>query len=98
MPHAAQASRKPACWIPVGVWHSCQPCTQTWSALCLSLPPSCQVFNEQNSPFYEANSAAAAAALAELSEDDAGEANKKYSINGFLYCNLPNLNMTVGDK
>ena len=73
------------------------PATNLASPL-LSLPSSLQVFNEQNSPFYEANSAAAAAALAELSEDDAGEANKKYSINGFLYCNLPNLNMTVGDK
>lgn len=56
------------------------------------------MYNEQASPFYEANSQAAAAALAELSEDDQAEANKKYSINGFIYCNLPGLNMTTGQR
>jgi hephaestin len=59
-----------------------------------------KVYNEAASPFYEANSnsKAAAAALAELSEDDQAEANKKYSINGFIYCNLPGLNMTTGQR
>lgn len=56
------------------------------------------MFTETNSPFYEANSAAHAAALADMSEDDAIEASKKHSINGFLFCNMPNLNMTVGDR
>lgn len=58
------------------------------------------MFDESKSPFYEANSAspAAAAALAEMSEDDQGESAKKMSINGYIYCNLPGLNMTVGDK
>lgn len=56
------------------------------------------MFNEAASPFYEANSAAAADALAELSEEDKAESDKKYSINGFIFCNLPGLNMTVGDR
>ncbi|GBF99637.1 multicopper ferroxidase [Raphidocelis subcapitata] len=58
-----------------------------------------QVFNENNSPFYEENMAAAdPAALAGLSEDDLMESNTKYTVNGFLWCNLPGLNMTVGDR
>jgi hypothetical protein len=56
------------------------------------------VYTEKNSPFFEANSAAHAAALAGMSEEDQDESNKKYSINGFIYCNMPNLNMTVGDR
>lgn len=57
-----------------------------------------QVFNEANSPFNEANTARAAKALAALNEEDRAESAKKYSINGYLFCNLPGLNMTVGDK
>jgi hypothetical protein len=58
-----------------------------------------QVFNENKSPFYEENMAAAdPASLKALSEDDLIEANTKYSINGFLWCNVPAVNMTVGDK
>lgn len=57
-----------------------------------------QVFNEGASPYYEANAAAAADALAEMTENDRVEANKKYSINGFLFCNVPGMNMTVGDR
>lgn len=57
------------------------------------------MFNENNSPFYEDNMAAAdPAALKELSEDDLLEANTKYSINGYLWCNLPGLDMAVGEK
>lgn len=56
------------------------------------------MFNEEKSPFYEANSVGAAAALAELSEDDRMEGNMKYSINGYIYCNLPGLNMTTGQR
>lgn len=57
-----------------------------------------QVFNEADSPFAEVNNAAYAKALAALSEEDQAESAKKYSINGFLFCNLPGLNMTVGDR
>lgn len=58
-----------------------------------------QVFNENNSPFYDANMAAASPkALAALSEDELLEANTKYSINGYLYCNLPGLDMGVGER
>jgi len=60
--------------------------------------PVLQVFNEEASPYYEANAAAAADALAEMTEEDRTEANKKYSINGFLFCNVPGMNMTVGDR
>jgi hephaestin len=56
------------------------------------------VYNEANSPFYEANAEAAAEALAELSEDDAAESNMMYSINGYIFCNLPGLNMTTGER
>jgi hephaestin len=56
------------------------------------------VFNEESSPFYESNAAAASSELAALHEDERQEGNKKYSINGFLYCNIPGLNMTVGDR
>lgn len=59
---------------------------------------SLQVYNEANSPFFEANQEAAAEALAELSEDAAAESNMMYSINGFIFCNLPGLNMTTGER
>lgn len=73
-------------------------CTLTHVPAPPSPPP--QVYNEHASPFYEANSEpeAAAAALAELSEDEQAESNKMYSINGFIYCNLPGLNMTTGQR
>jgi hypothetical protein len=54
------------------------------------------VFSEESSPFYEAN--AAAAELGQLDEDDRLEGNRKYSINGYLYCNIPGLNMTMGER
>ncbi|WIA14174.1 hypothetical protein OEZ85_002716 [Tetradesmus obliquus] len=57
-----------------------------------------QVFNEANSPFYEANAKPHAKALAELSEEDAAESNMKYTVNGFVFCNTPGMNMTVGDR
>lgn len=58
-----------------------------------------QVFNEMNSPFYEENaSGAAAKRLANMSEADVAEANMKYSLNGFTYCNIPGLNMTAGER
>eukprot|EP00775_Hariotina_reticulata_P011260 gene11260-11409_t len=57
-----------------------------------------QVFNEKNSPFYESNSANAAKQLANMSETDVDESNLKYTVNGYIYCNLPGLNMTVGDR
>eukprot|EP00879_Flechtneria_rotunda_P000261 GHRR01000344.1.p1 GENE.GHRR01000344.1~~GHRR01000344.1.p1 ORF type:complete len:1159 (+),score=375.53 GHRR01000344.1:116-3592(+) len=57
-----------------------------------------QVYNEQNSPFWEFNSQAHADKLANMTEEDLFEANRKFSINGFLYCNMPGLNMTVGEK
>ncbi|KAI8463551.1 MAG: multicopper ferroxidase [Monoraphidium minutum] len=58
-----------------------------------------QVFNENNSPFYDANMAAAGEeALAELTEDDLIEANTKYSINGFLWCNVPKMAMATGER
>lgn len=58
-----------------------------------------QVFNENNSPFYDENMAAAnPKALAALSEDDLIEANTKYSINGFLWCNQPNVTMRIGER
>uniref|UniRef100_A0A383V6F7 Plastocyanin-like domain-containing protein n=1 Tax=Tetradesmus obliquus TaxID=3088 RepID=A0A383V6F7_TETOB len=57
-----------------------------------------QVFNEANSPFYEANAKPHAKALAELSEEDAAESNMKYTVNGFVFCNIPGMNMTVGDR
>jgi hypothetical protein len=57
------------------------------------------VFNENNSPYYEENMAAAdPKALVGVSEDDVIESNTKYSVNGFLWCNLAGLNMTVGDR
>jgi hypothetical protein len=56
------------------------------------------VFNEKNSPFYESNSASAVQQLANMTEEDADESNLKYTINGYIYCNLPGLNMTVGDR
>jgi hypothetical protein len=56
------------------------------------------VFNEANSPFYEANAAPHEAALAELGEEDAAESNMKYTVNGFIFCNTPGLNMTVGER
>jgi hypothetical protein len=68
----------------------------------LLLPPplthQTQVFNEDNSPFAEANTAGATKALAALSEEERVQAAKKHSINGFLFCNQPGLNMTVGDR
>lgn len=57
------------------------------------------MFNENNSPYYEENMAAAdPKALVGVSEDDVIESNTKYSVNGFLWCNLAGLNMTVGDR
>lgn len=56
------------------------------------------MFNEANSPYAEVNNEAHAKALAALPEADREEAAKKHSINGFLFCNLPSLNMTVGDR
>lgn len=56
------------------------------------------MFNENNSPFYQENAAPHTAALAKLNEADLAESNMMYSINGYIYCNLPGLNMTVGDK
>lgn len=74
-------------------------CLLSWSlydTLCaLCLP---KVFNEMNSPFYEANAKPRAKQLANMSEEDAAESNMKYSLNGYIYCNLPGLNMTVGEK
>ena len=59
----------------------------------------CQVFNENSSPFYDDNMAAAdAKALQALSPDDLQEANTKYSINGYLWCNMPGLTMRVGER
>eukprot|EP00878_Enallax_costatus_P001155 GHUV01001296.1.p1 GENE.GHUV01001296.1~~GHUV01001296.1.p1 ORF type:complete len:885 (+),score=249.43 GHUV01001296.1:1539-4193(+) len=51
-----------------------------------------------NSPYYEDNAAAHEKALAELNEADLAESNMMYSINGFIYCNIAGLNMTVGDR
>ncbi|KIZ07330.1 hypothetical protein MNEG_0617 [Monoraphidium neglectum] len=57
------------------------------------------VFNENNSPFIQDNlKTAPKANLAALSEDDLLEANTKYSINGYLWCNDPGMNFTVGEK
>jgi hypothetical protein len=57
-----------------------------------------QVFNEANSHFYEANAAPHEKALAELGEADAAESNMKYTVNGYVFCNTPGLNMTVGER
>jgi hypothetical protein len=57
-----------------------------------------QVFNEANSPFYKANAAPHEKALAELGEEDAAESNMKYSVNGYVFCNTPGLNMTAGER
>jgi hypothetical protein len=56
------------------------------------------VFNEANSPFYEANAEPHAKALANMTEEDAAESNMKYTVNGFMFCNTPGMNMTVGDR
>jgi hypothetical protein len=61
--------------------------------------PHPQVFNENDSPFYDDNMAAAPkAALEGLSPDDLIEANKKYSINGYLWCNAPGMALKTGDR
>jgi hephaestin len=57
------------------------------------------VFNENKSPYYDENMAAAPLeALQALSEDDLLEANTKYSINGFLWCNTPGMNFRIGER
>jgi hypothetical protein len=56
------------------------------------------VFNEANSPFYEANAARHQQALAALSEEDAAASNMKFSVNGYVFCNIPGLNMTAGTR
>jgi hypothetical protein len=56
------------------------------------------VFNEANSPFYEANAAPHAQALAELGEEDSAASNMKFSVNGYMFCNIPGLNMTAGQR
>ncbi|KAF6265588.1 Cupredoxin [Scenedesmus sp. NREL 46B-D3] len=57
-----------------------------------------QVFNEANSPFYEENANPHEEALAELDEVDAAESVMKYTINGYVFCNTPGLNMTVRER
>jgi hypothetical protein len=57
-----------------------------------------QSTDEAASPFFEENSAPFAEVLANMTEDEVLASAKKHALNGYTYCNLPGLNMTVGDR
>ncbi|EFJ39308.1 hypothetical protein VOLCADRAFT_108685, partial [Volvox carteri f. nagariensis] len=65
----------------------------------LMIPLYWQIINEELSPYWDVNLAASQINETDL---DAGtsavyhEGNRKHSINGFLYCNLPGLNIPAG--
>ena len=60
--------------------------------------PAGQSTDEAASPFYEENAAPFAEVLANMSETEVLDSAKKHSLNGYTFCNLPGLNMTVGDR
>ena len=56
-----------------------------------------QVINENQSPLLTQTLAALDLnETAGLSSDDFTESNLKHSINGFIFCNTPGFNMTLG--
>jgi hephaestin len=56
-----------------------------------------QVINENVSPLLpETLAALDMNGTAGLSPDDFNESNLKHSINGFIFCNTPGLDMTLG--
>ncbi|GLI69350.1 hypothetical protein VaNZ11_013933 [Volvox africanus] len=66
----------------------------------LMVPLYWQVMNEEQSPYWDINVAASGIDVAQIEKtslsDRFHEGNLKHAINGYLYCNLPGLNIPYG--
>ncbi|GIL48450.1 hypothetical protein Vafri_4968 [Volvox africanus] len=66
----------------------------------LMVPLYWQVMNEEQSPYWDINVAASGIDVTEIEQTTLSglfhEGNLKHAINGYLYCNLPGLNIPYG--
>jgi FtsP/CotA-like multicopper oxidase with cupredoxin domain len=56
------------------------------------------VYNEGASALAAENVAANQKKLANMTEDEVAATQLKHTINGYVYCNIPGLNMTTGQR